>query len=245
MRDNKLKQNDDKTELIMLTPPRIELTLAGLKVGDVTVAPNPVVNDLGSKLDEGMEMVAHVNNICRACYFHLRNISSIRGSLTRDAAEKLVHAFISSRLDNSNSLLYNLPDRLLTKLQRVQNAAARIVTKTPKHASITNALQDLHWLPVKARISFKILTLVWKALHNRAPIYIKELLIPYTPSRTLRSSDRELLQVPKCRVRHGERAFAVSGPKLWNALPLTIRQLDCYGAFKSKLKTELYKKSYN
>ena len=112
----------------MLTPPRLAVTIPSIKVGDVNVVPSPVVRDLGTTLDQDMNMVAHVNNVCRACHFHLRNISSVRRSLTREAAEKLVHAFISSRLDTCNSLLFNLPDKLITKLQRIQNMAARIVT---------------------------------------------------------------------------------------------------------------------
>jgi len=245
MVQNKLKLNDDKTEVIMLTPPRIQFSIPSITVGDASVVPSHTVRDLGCTWDEHMDMEAHVNNICRACYYHLRNISSIRDSLTREAAEKLVHALISSRLDNCNSLLYHLPDKLIFKLQKVQNTAARIVTKTPKYSSITSVLKDLHWLPVRARISFKILTLVWKGLNGCAPTYIQELLSPYTPRRTLRSADQALLQVPKCRMKHGERAFRVSGPKLWNELPLPLRQLESYSVFKSKLKTELFRQSYN
>jgi hypothetical protein len=168
----------------------------------------------------------------------------VRDSLTRDAAEKLIHPFITSRLDSCNSLLYNLPDTLISKLQKVQNHAARIVTKTSKFTNIKPVLKELHWLPVKARISFKILTVVWKAKHDRAPHYIQELLSPYSSGRTLRSGDQDLLHVPKHRVNYGERAFSVAAPKLWNTLPLSVRQLDTYDAFKSKLKTLLFTQYY-
>ena len=190
-------------------------------------------------------MEAHINHVCSVCYFHLRNISAIRGSLTKDAAVKLVHAFITSRLDSCNALLYHLPKTLIHKLQRVQNTAARIVTRAPKHSSITAILQELHWLPVSARIEFKIGIMTWKALNGHAQKnYIKELITPYTTRRSLRSSDQALLSVPRCRVSYGERAFSVAAPKLWNRLPLILRQQEQYGAFKARLKTHLFKMSY-
>ena len=157
----------------------------------------------------------------------------------------MVHAFISSRLDSCNALLYHLPKSLITKLQRVQNAAARIVTRASKHSSITSTLKDLHWLPIHARIEFKICTVTWKALHNSAPSYKKDLVTSYAPSRTLRSNHQCLLQIPRCNGNYGERAFSVAAPKLWNSLPVTLRQLENYCDFKVKLKTLLFNKSFN
>lgn len=185
-----------------------------------------------------------MRNICATCYYHLHNLSAIRGTLTREAAEKMVHAFISSRLDCGNALLYKLPNRLIQRLQRVQNTAARTVTRPSRHASITSILQKLHWLPVAARIEFKICTLTWKALHGRAPIYIRELITPYTTNRPLRSSDQSLLHVPRCRVNYGERAFSIAAPKLWNSLPVGVRQVEHYDSFKVQLKTHLFRQSY-
>jgi hypothetical protein len=189
-------------------------------------------------------MEQHVTKICKACYFHLRNISAIRSSLTREAAEKLVHALISSRLDNCNSLLYSLPTRLLSKLQRVQNTAARIITRSAKHHSITSIMKQLHWLPIKQRVQFKIATITWKSLHSQAPSYIDELLTPYVPSRPLRSSNRNDLVIPLCHNNYGARAFSSAAPTIWNSLPLPLRELDCYTSFKCQLKTHFYKEAY-
>ena len=100
--------------------------------------------NLGCVFDHTMSMEQHVNNTCATCYFHLRNISASRSSLTRDATAKLVHAFINSRLDNCNSLLHDLLSELLIKLQRVHHFAARILTRTSKYASITTTLNTLN-----------------------------------------------------------------------------------------------------
>ena len=99
-----------------------------------------------------------------------------------------MHAFISSKLDYCNSLLYNLPKYAIKKLQYVQNAAARLITFSSKYSHIIPILEDLRWLPINERINFKILVLTFKALHDLFPSYIQELISLHRPSRTLRSS---------------------------------------------------------
>ena len=144
----------------------------------------------------------------------MRNIAKIRKYLSQDTCEILVHAFISSTLDHCNSLLHGLPKYLLTRLQAVQNAAARVVTLTPKHDHMTPILINLHWFPVEFRITFKVLLLVYKALHGLAPSYISDLLNFKTYSRSLRSSCKEYLAVPRSRLKtYGDRAFSTAGPK--------------------------------
>ena len=95
-----------------------------------------------------MEMVAEVNQITKSCYIHLRAISKVRKYLTTDTAEKLIHAFVTSRLDCNNSLLYGTADYLLDKLQLIENNAARVITQNRKHEHIMTTLISLHWLPV-------------------------------------------------------------------------------------------------
>ena len=243
---NKLKLNDDKTEVLFITSPHLQkkTPFSSVHVGSLDIPSNTAAGNLGSVFDQTMRMERHVNKICTSCFLHLRNISAIRNSLTREATEKLIHAFISSRLDNCNSLLYDLPSVLLTKLQRVQNTAARIVTKSSKYENITAVLKDLHWLPVKQRIQFKIITITWKALYDQAPSYIKDLIQPYTPSRELRSSHKHQLAVPRYHRSHGGRAYSVAAPTLWNALPCTLKELNCYETFKTHLKTLLFKEAY-
>ena len=98
-----------------------------------------------------------VQNICKVAFFHTHNFSRIRKCLTQKDTETLVHAFVTSKLDSCNSLLVELPQYLLDKVQRVQNAAARHVSCTRKHDRITPVLKELHWLHVRERIIFKIL----------------------------------------------------------------------------------------
>ena len=189
-------------------------------------------------------MDQHVKRICQSVYFHIRNVNSIRKILTQETASIIIHALITSRIDNGNSLLTGITDSLLRKLQLAQNAAARVLTKTKKFDHITPVLKDLHWLPVRSRIEFKLLILTWKSLHGIAPGYLSNLLIPYNPVRVLRSSDKHLLVIPRTSSALGDRAFSVSAPTLWNSLPLNIRSSDSLQSFKNLLKTYLYNQVY-
>ena len=141
----------------------------------------------------------------------------------------------------NNSLLYGVPQRNLQKLQMLQNAAARLVTRAPRRCHTSQILQDLHWLTVENRIKFKLLLLTYKALNDSSPSYITDLLSPYVPARNLRSSERHLLQVPHTSTHsYGERAFQVAAPTLWNSLPIHIRQSPTIHIFKKVLKTHLF-----
>ena len=114
-----------------------------------------------------------------------------------------------------------------------------------KYASITPILIKLYWLPVIARIEYKILLTVFKSLNNLAPEYISELLNQYNPPRALRSANKNLLIVPKTLNKiYGDRAFYAAAPKLWNNLPQTIRDCNSITSFKSNLKTHLFRKHY-
>ena len=126
-----------------------------------------------------------------------------------------------------------------------QNSAARLLTRSRKYDHITPVLASLHWLPVCFRIDFKILLITFKALHDLAPAYISELLVPYVPSRSLRSSGSRLLFLPVSRlITKGDRAFSIRAPKLWNELPEEIRLTESLTIFKSLLKTHLYRRAF-
>ena len=146
--------------------------------------------------------------MCKASHFHLRNISKIRKFLSKESTEILIHAFVSSKLDHCNSLLYGLLAYQLAKLQVLQNTAARVVSLTRKYDHITPVLESLHCLPVKFRIVFKVLLLVYKALNGMVPPYLSDTLCYRSYSRSLRSASQKLLVVHRTNMKtYGDRAF--------------------------------------
>ena len=189
-------------------------------------------------------MLSHVNNICSSSFYYVYNIRRIRKYLSHRTATSLIHAFITSKLDYCNSLLYGLPTIHVNKLQRVQNAAARLVTNTCYICHITPILKDLHWLPVNYRIEFKIVLLTFKCLYGLAPQYLVDLIAVAAQSRyNLRSRNATLL-VPanaQCLPTLGDRAFQSAAPKLWNSLPAEIRNGQSLTSFKRALKTYFFK----
>ena len=104
--------------------------------------------------------------------FSPKNISSVRKCLSKKDTEKIVHAFISSTLDYGNTLLYGTSQTHLNKLQILQNSAAKLIEQKKKYDHVTETLKNLHWLPVKARIDFKILLLTWKMVLSQPKIKI-------------------------------------------------------------------------
>ena len=247
MLQNRLMLNDSKTELMVIGTPKqtSKLNLNGITVGNSLINPSANARNLGVQFDLHLNMEDHITNTCKSAYHMIYNLRRIRKFLDKDSTKTIVHACITSKLDYCNGLLYGIPDSQIGRLQRVQNTCARLICGCSKFSRITPLLRDLHWLPVRQRISFKILLIVYKALLGQTPTYIKELLNLKCNKHThnLRSSlDTLLLQIPsyKTKVTLGDRAFACAAPKLWNNLPLEIRKSSSLNVFKSKLKAHLF-----
>ena len=131
-------------------------------------------------------MHEHVTSVCQAAYYHIKNIHCLKAFLTQDALITVVHAFVTSRIDYCNTLLYGISDYNINRLQRIQNSAARIVTNTRIYDHLTPILQKLHWLPVRQGIHFKILLITSKSINDMAPEYLSELVSIRKSSRKFR-----------------------------------------------------------
>ena len=244
---NKLKLNEDKTEVLLCGPVqrRERVPFASVQVGDACITFSDSVKTLGVVLDADLSMHEQISSVVRVCYFHIRSLSKARPYLTRQAANQMAVSLIISKLDYCNSLLAGLPQTEITRLQAVQNAAARVVVKARKYDHISPILKDLHWLPIEDRIQHKILSTTYRAVNDKVPQYLSELVPLYTPTRSLRSATKLLLDVPGPKdaklKRYGQRAFKYVAPTLWNNLPGSIREKDSLQAFKSALKTHLFR----
>ena len=148
--DDKFKINDSKTEFIIFRSPLLKQNLSDLStsVGDSQVFPSSKVRDLGVGFDQYLTFHDHISGICRSTHFHLRSFERIRNLLTFDATAQLIHALITTRLDFYNSILYNLPNNKIERLQRIQNLAARMLKRIPRRNHITPVLRELHWLKI-------------------------------------------------------------------------------------------------
>ena len=244
MRYNFLQLNKDKTEIIVFGAHDKRLKISA-HLDSLSLQTKNQVRNLGVILDSDLNFNSHINSITKSAYYHLKNITRIRGFMSKQDLEKLIHAFISSRLDYCNGLLTGLPKGAVRKLQLVQNAAARVLTKTKKFEHITPILRSLHWLPVCQRIEFKVLLIVYKSLNGLGPKYISDLLLPYIPARPLRSAGTSLLNTPRVKTKHGESAFSYSASCIWNKLPEELKQAQTLNIFKTRLKTFMFCSVYD
>ena len=242
---NYLKVNDKKTEFLPIVPVSAKKLIKELSisVGGALIQAVDKVKNLGVYLDNHMNMSANTSEIVRCCYFHIHHIGQINKFLPRQTRERVVNALVTSRLDYCNSLLYGTVDKNFARLQRLQNTAARLIMRIPKYSNITPVLKELHWLPVRERVCFKIMLLVHRAVNCRGPVYLRDLICIYTPTRALRSEGTKQLKRPKTNCKAGDASFPAAAPDLWNRLPFSIRELCNENSFKNALKT-LYFNQY-
>ena len=244
---NGLQLNPQKSDVIQFTVGRgRERTddLDTILISDARIQPSSTIKSLGVTLDQQLSFDQQVDKVCKACYFHIRALRHVRPSLPDDVTRTVACSIVNSRLDYCNSLLSGTSVSNLAKLQRVQNTLARVVLRRGKYDHISSALTELHWLPVKQRITFKLCTLAFNIKRTNQPSYLRQLLIDYEPPRCLRSSTQGFLRVDCSRSVIGSRAFKHSATNAWNSLPDSIRTINNFIDFKTKLKTHLFKLAF-
>ena len=229
--------NASKTKILVIAPPSIqpEIIIRGVFINyNVCIRFVESAKNLGVILDNVLSFKSQVHKVIKACYCTIKDVSSIKGFLSESHLKQLVCSCIFSLLDYCNSLYYGINSNLITKLQRVQNCAAKLVSKKKiSSSSMDDIFKDLHWLKVKHRIVFKILLIVHNCVQGSAPKELISLLHQGDSARTLH------LKETRIGTRYGERAFSHMAPKLWNMLPIDIRKITDTDPFKKRLKSFL------
>jgi hypothetical protein len=179
-----------------------------------------------------------------ACFAVLRQLRSLRRSVTDSVFQSLVVSLALTRLDYGNATLTGIPQHLIRRLQSVMNAAARLIHSASRYQHITPLLRQLHWLKAQERINFKLAVLAFKCLHGMAPPYLAEEFVrpaDFEAPRRLRSASSLLLVVRRTHLSTvGDRAFPVAAARLWNSLPRYVTSVTSLPVFKSRLKTYLF-----
>ena len=193
-------------------------------------------------------MKPHVSKTVASCFASLRLIRSLRRSVSDAVLKTLVVALVLTRLDYGNAILSGSPAYPLSRLQSVLNGAARLIYRSARCEHTTPLLIDLHWLSVPERIKYKLSTLVFRCLHGIGPSYLATELHSVSGlecRRRLRSATTAALIVPRTRlVTVGDRAFPVAAARAWNSLPADIQRSSSLNIFKDRLKTWLFRTSY-
>jgi hypothetical protein len=256
MAANFLSLNPSKTEFLLIGFPHqlSKLNQACLVLPDnTTLSPVTSARNLGVIFDSNLSFCHHIKSLSKSCFYHIRDLRRIRSTLNFETARTIATALVHSKLDYCNSLFYKLPDTLLNQLQAVQNSLARAVTRTSRFSHITPVLKSLHWLKIKQRIHYKLISITYTALQLNSPQYLKNKL-KLQSARSTRSSALITLQQPPITLETGKRSFAFAAPFLWNSLPKTLRMPNIDSlpghvslsrhSFHSQLKTHLFHHSY-
>ena len=239
MLSNHLKLNEDKTEIIEIGPyenkfSEVWLATTKIKLGNKA-------KNLGFIFDDSLSLKEQLTAVAQKCNMNLRNLRRIGSKLSKDLKTQLVHSCILSQIDYCNAVYGSLNESQIQLLQKLQNAAVRFIFNLKKRDHITPYLKELHFLPVRERISYKIALLTFKGIHGIAPSYISELLHLKDPNTTyeLRTNqERYILRTDqKSHFKKTQGAFSQRAPYIWNSLPICVRAQTDISMFKSALKT--------
>ena len=238
MNMHKLKINPGKTEIELFHPKTLsdDIMIKGTHIMGQCIRFSNVVKNVGFLLDHNFTLDNQVNKTVSYGFKLLRDVGSIRPVLSEKHTEMLMHAIISSRLDYCNSVYVNMSKSNVYKLQKLQNAAARLITKTKRRESAEPLLHALHWLNVNSRIAFKILLLTFKSTRLTCS---ENLSLNYR-DHNYRPHDYLSLETWSPKTQHGKRTFKFAAPRLWNCLPVNIRCAESVDDFKRLVKTLLF-----
>ena len=248
---NLLKLNDSKTELMLVTSKRtkhLHNLSTPITIGNAQIPFKQSVKNLFWAIDCNLAINAHVSNIAWTLYFELRRLAYIRRFLTSIATATLVSAFVLSRIDYCNSLLFGSTHDVTSHLQRIQNYAARVILRFPRSSSITIHLKSLHWLPVKVRNTCKIACFFYHCHSSTAPSYVTDMLLK-KPSDT-RNTRSSSYTMPlhnghaHSKATLGDRSFSLASSSVWNTIPNDVRCAPSLSSSKSSLKTYLLRSVY-
>ena len=242
MQSNKLKLNTEKTEM-MLVGSSVHISSVGCESADTDgscISFQTTVTYLGVHLDQTLSVKQHISSLCCTTFLALRRIASICLFLSNSSIEKLIASVITSRLDYCNAMFAGVANEQIAHIEKIQNNATQLILKKSNCDHVTLLLKELHWLPVKYCIQYKLATLAFRHFDGTLPPYLSSSLCTYLPSE-------RLLKIPKTNLKtFSEHSFGYSAPTVWNSLPADLRYpgSPSLPTFKVNLKTHFFRQAF-
>lgn len=187
-------------------------------------------------IDKNLNWSAHVNEITKKVASTIGALKRNRAYLSTRTAIQIYNALILPHLDYCSQVWDALYDTYSKRLQRLQNRAARAVTKSNYDIRSKDLLTKLNWDTLNLRSKKQKVTLMYKIMNGRAPEYLQNLLCKQEHHYQLRNN-KQCLKIPKPKTEYMKRSFSYSTAKLWNKLPLDIRQSTSIAQFKKAIGT--------
>ena len=244
MTNNFLKLNADKTKLLFIGSSTNTTHHNSLKVQchGQELSNSKAEKTLGVFLDSNLTMEENVKEICKASYFHLRNMGRIKKCLDTELRILLVKSFVLSKLDFCNGILANIPVHLMNKLQSVQNSCIRFIYNIKRREHVSQYLLKAHFLPVRYRIKYKLCLQVFNILNGISPCYLKDLVQPQVHRRANLRSENDAFLLDARNLLSG--TIAAKMTLYWNDLPYVIRSCELVTKFKKDLKTHYINEAF-
>lgn len=237
-----LQLNPGKTQILIIASPQVlnQLSIGGVKLSnDTCIRFVSTAKNLGVQIDHHLSFEPQIMSLKKHCFRLLRNVIGRKYLFSKAQLKLIINSIIVCKLDYCNALYYGISDNLIHQLQLVQNAAAKAIVGLYKYDHLGDTMKDLHWLPISYRIQYKILLLVYKCLNGMGPDYLSNMFHYANYNHLI------YLTEPRVYTHYGERSFQKVGPKLWNELPLEIKNCMSLDSFKVYLKTFLFKRAYD
>ena len=194
------------------------------------LTPVPVVKDLGALLDTCLSYNEHITKTASNCFLKLKQINRIKHLLDRKTLLLVINSFVFSKLLYCSTVWSNTSNSNISKLQKVQNLAGRIILGLRKYDHILDGLRSLKWLPIREKLILNDATMVHKCINfknNLVPDYVADKFILRFQVHNRQTRSSGALDIPLCRLSIGQRSFAFRGAKLWNSLNNNIKSLKC------------------
>ena len=231
-----LKLNKTKTKILVLAPPAIlsMIEIRGTFLEDSCIRFVSCAKNLGVWIDENLDFASHVRKVVSSSFMVIRAIAKIKFFIPPESLCTIVCSLVLQKLDYCNALYYGINKNEIALLQSVQNAAIRLIDGRYKYdrVPLSPVYERLHWLKIEERVLFKLCLIMHKCVWGLAPEAFTEMVVLSNP-RTMKVVEKDF------STSYGKRAFSCAGPKVWNCLPVNIREERNIEVFKKLLKSQL------
>ena len=226
-----------KTKILIIGVPQLlrRVPSVAISILGKEITPVPVARDLGVFIDQNLTYDEHLTQTAAKCLCKLVQINRIKHLLDKETLLLLINAFVFSKLFYCSTVWSNTSKSNVSKLQRVQNVAARIILGFRKFDHISQGIKSLKWLPVKARLYLNDAIMMYKCINKLAPDYLADKLVQPSHIHNRNTRSRNQLDISRCRISTGQRSFVYRGTQLWNSLSYDVRTAKCPKVFKRRL----------
>lgn len=241
--NNNMHVNYDKTSYMLIgTMYRLNTSRQlNIKIDNNQITSTRSQKLLGLHIDDTLTWSTHIDHLCSAISSKISLLRQLSSYVSVDIQKKYYQGYILPLMDYGSVVWGTTSAANIDRLMKLQKRAARIILRADFTTPSAVMFHKLDWLPVDKRLKYNKAVFIYKALNNLSPQYIADLLRPVseTHSRTLRSSVNGALAVPRSRSSLFDRSFSYTAPRLWNSIPLLIRNSSTVNCFKHNVKSFL------